>query len=232
MAMKIIFLPSSKETAIAVESPISAKKVLPDWYKKIPAFDSKNPQFNNGQILNNCLKMCMPFFDATTGGYIQRTWTDIHIGRDGELVTYTYAQGPAIITTRENPSISLTENYYPIEFVWQRQWSARLPKGYSLLITHPHNRLDLPFQTLSGLVDADSFYHTPVGNIPFFIQQGFQGFIPAGTPMYQMIPVKRDEWQSEVAAFDEDETFRLNHIMRRKFYGAYRSMFWHKKTYS
>jgi hypothetical protein len=223
--MKVIFLPSSKETAIVVEPPISAKKILPDWYKKIPPFDLKNPQ-------NIGLKMCMPFFDATTGGYIQRTWTDIYIKRESNLVSYTFAQGPTIIMAREKPSISLTENYYPIEFVWQRQWSARLPRGYSLLITHPHNRLDLPFHTLSGLVDADSFYHTPVGNIPFFIQQGFEGIIPAGTPMYQMIPVKRDNWDSKLLEFDEDETFRLNHIMRRKFYGAYRSMFWHKKTYT
>jgi len=222
---KITFTPSSKETAIVIEPPISAKKVLPEWYKKMPSFDSKNPQ-------NVGLKMCMPFFDATTGGYIQRTWTDIHIRLEGDLVSYTFAQGPTIMTAREKPSIVVTKNYYPIEFVWQRQWSARLPKGYSLLITHPHNRLDLPFHTLSGLVDADSFYHTSVGNIPFFIQQGFEGIIPAGTAMYQMIPVKRDDWQTEVVEFDEDETFRLNHIMRRKFYGAYRSMFWHKKTYT
>jgi len=223
--MKIIFLPSNKETAIVVEPPISAKKALPDWYKKIPPFDSKNPQNTN-------LKMCMPFFDATTGGYIQRTWTDIHIKCEDDLVSYTFAQGPTIMTAREKPSISLTNNYYSIEFVWQRQWSARLPRGYSLLITHPHNRLDLPFKTLSGLVDADSFYHTPVGNIPFFIEKSFEGIIPAGTPMYQMIPVKRDDWQTEIAEFDKNETFRLNHIMRRKFYGAYRSMFWHKKTYN
>jgi len=223
--MQIIFMPSSKESELVIEPPISAKKALPDWYKKIPPFDSKNLQ-------NIGLKMCMPFFDATTGGYIQRTWTDIHIKIEGNVVSYNFAQEPLIMSARETPSISLTEKYYPIEFVWQRQWSARLPKGYSLLITHPHNRLDLPFQTLSGLVDADAFYHTPVGNIPFFIEKGFEGIIPAGTPMYQMIPVKRDNWHTKLMPFNKDETFQRNHIMRRKFYGAYRSMFWHKKTYN
>lgn len=223
--MKIVFSPSSKMTSIVVEPPVSAKKALPDWYKKIPPFDAKHPQ-------NLGLKMCMPFFDATTGGYIQRTWTDIHIKAEGNLVSYAFAQEPEIMTLRENPSIPLTGKYYPIEFVWQRQWSVRLPKGYSLLVTHPHNRLDLPFHTLSGFVDADSFYHTPVGNIPFFIEHGFEGIIPAGTPMYQMIPIKRDDWDSELLQFNEDETLRLNHMMRRKFYGAYRSMFWQKKKYN
>jgi len=190
--MQIIFMPSSKEAELVIEPPISAKKALPDWYKKIPPFDSKNLQ-------NIGLKMCMPFFDATTGGYIQRTWTDIHIKIEGNVVSYNFAQEPLIMSARETPSISLTEKYYPIEFVWQRQWSARLPKGYSLLITHPHNRLDLPFQTLSGLVDA---------------------------------AVKRDNWHTKLMPFNKDETFQRNHIMRRKFYGAYRSMFWHKKTYN
>lgn len=230
--MKIVFVPSSKQVGSAIEPPTTAKKFLPDWYKKIPAFDSRNPEFKGNQLLGVGLKMCMPFFDATTGGYIQRTWTDIYIGLKDGIVSWATANEPSIMAVREKPSILLTDNYYPIEFVWQRQWSARLPKGYSLLITHPHNRLDLPFQTLSGLVDSDFFYHTPVGNIPFFIQKGFQGFIPAGTPMYQMIPVKRDDWQSQIAEYDEGETFRLNHIMKRKFYGAYRSMFWHKKNYN
>jgi hypothetical protein len=231
--MRIVFLPSTKESSLVIEPPVSAKKVVPDWYKKIPAFDSKNPEFDsNNEVAKVTLKMCMPFFDATTGGYIQRTWTDIHIKRNDNSVSYTFAQKPTIMEARDKTSIPVTDNFYPIEFIWKNQWNARLPKGYSLLVTHPHNRLDLPFQTLSGIVDADSFYHTAIGNIPFYIQKGFEGFIPAGTPMYQLIPVKRDDWQSEVAEYDEKETFRLNHIMARKFYGAYRSMFWHKKNYN
>jgi len=222
--MKIVFMPSSHEAGLVVEPPVPAKKMLPEWYKKSPAFNPKNP-------FDKTLKMCMPFFDAATGGYIQNTWTDIYIGLKDGNVSWATANEPSIMNVRPQPSIPLTDNYYPVEFVWQRQWSARLPKGYSLLITHPHNRLDLPFRTLSGVVDADSFYHTPVGNIPFFIEKGFQGFIPAGTPMYQMIPIKRNNWESQVVAFDKDETLKLNHIIKRKFYGAYRNMFWHKKTY-
>ena len=225
-------MPASEEVALTVEPPVSAKKMLPEWYKKIPALNTKNLQFFENKLVNVGLKECMPFFDATTGGYIQKTWTDIHIDCKDGIISYASAQNPTIMTIRKKPNINLSDDYYHNEFVWQRQWIARLPKGYSLLVTHPHNRLDLPFHTLSGLVDADSFYHTTIGGIPFYIKQGFQGIIPAGTPMYQMIPVKRDNWESEVKPFDENETFRLNHLMRRKFYGAYRSMFWHKKTYT
>ena len=229
--MEITFIPASKEVEMLTEGPIPAKKVVPDWYKKNPAFDSKNPQFENNQISNTSIKMCMPFFDATTGGYVQRTWTDIFIGKQNDSLIYHFAQLPQIMSHRDKVSVELSSSYYPIEYIWTRQWTAKLPKGYSLLITHPHNRLDLPFTTMSGLVDADEFFHTPVGNIPFYVREGFSGFIPAGTPMYQMIPVKRDNWTSKVEPFDEIKTTKLNYQMRRHFYGAYRNMFWNKKHY-
>lgn len=230
--MKIIFTPSSLDAELFVAPPLPAKKLLPEWYKDIPVFNVKNPKFENNELTNKTLKMCMPFFDASTGGYIQRTWTDIHIGLKDNVVSYNCASSPAIMGAREKISPRISNAYYPVEFVWQRQWTAKLPKGYSLLITHPHNRLDLPFQTMSGIVDSDTFYHTSIGNIPFFIHNGFEGFIPSGTPMFQMIPVKRDDWESEIQEFAEKETLKLDRIMRSKFYGAYRNMFWHKKNYN
>ena len=36
-------------------------------------------------------------------------------------------------------------------------WTIEAPQGYSLLFTHPVNRTDLPFTTITGLVDSDSF---------------------------------------------------------------------------
>lgn len=229
--MKIKFTPASKDVELLINPPMPAKQSIPEWFKKIPAFNPKKPSFQNNQIETN-LKMCMPFFDATTGGYIQKTWADIFIDIRDESVIYFNAISPDVMNHRTKKSIEVGDSYYPIEYIWQRQWSAKLPKGYSLLITHPHNRLDLPFTTLSGLVDSDAFYHTAVGNIPFYIKKGFQGLIPAGTPMYQMIPVKRDNWTSVIEPFDEIQSIKLNHQVRNRYYGAYRDMFWQKKTYN
>ena len=36
-------------------------------------------------------------------------------------------------------------------------WTIEAPEGYALLFTHPVNRFDLPFTTLSGLVDCDRY---------------------------------------------------------------------------
>ena len=40
-------------------------------------------------------------------------------------------------------------------------WTIEAPAGYSLLFTHPANRFDLPFTTLTGLVDCDRYHDIP-----------------------------------------------------------------------
>ena len=230
--MKIIFSPSTKEVEKLVEPPVPSKLVIPKWYKKSQPFDNKHIKFDNNKVVNTTLKMCMPFFDAMTGGYIQKTWTDIYIGIEDNDLKYSSALFPSIIGNRKSPNIKITDSYYPVEFIWHRQWTVKLPKGYSLLITHPHNRLDLPFTTLSGFIDSDVFYHTPIGNIPFFVHKNFQGIIPTGTPMYQMIPIKRDKWEKVVEQFDEEKWNLLNYKIRSKFFNGYKDLFWNKKQYN
>jgi hypothetical protein len=234
--MKITFTPAGEIAENVINPPVPAKSVIPEWYKKAPTTNLKNPEIyknDNSYIMDKTIKSCMPFLDALTGGYIQKTWTDIFVAqKEGQLVYYS-ATPPMIMNNREKVSIEIDSNvYYSVEYVWQSYWRAKLPKGYSLLITHPLNRLDLPFTTLSAIVDADSFNHTAVGNIPFFIRNGFQGFIPVGTPMYQMIPIKRDTWEQEIEPFNEREAFKKEHLMRSRFYNAYRDMFWQKKHYN
>jgi len=70
------------------------------------------------------------------------------------------------------------------------------------------------------------------GNYPFFLKKDFEGIIPAGTPMYQMIPVKRDSWQGESMPFDEIEATRMEYNIKRFFYGGYKKLHWVKKDYS
>jgi hypothetical protein len=70
-----------------------------------------------------------------------------------------------------------------------------------VLITSPLNRLDLPFRSLTAVIDADVFYHIlpdPMqggGNYPFYLNRGFEGIIPIGTPMCQYIPFKREKME-------------------------------------
>jgi hypothetical protein len=105
------------------------------------------------------------------------------------------------------------------------------PKGYSLLITHPLNRLDLPFTTLSAVVDADK-YPISDGSIPFFLKKDFYGIIKKGTPLFQVIPFKREEWDSEMS----EELFTEARVYSKKsrsiVSGFYKNFQWSKKTYT
>jgi hypothetical protein len=70
-------------------------------------------------------------------------------------------------------------------------WTIELEPGYSLFATHPVNRTDLPFRLLTGLVDADRFHDVGILFPGVWVEPGFQGVLPAGTPIAQCFPVWR-----------------------------------------
>jgi len=230
---EIHFLPKNLDAELLVDCPTPARKNIPDWFAKLPAFRSPDNKFEmdaEGKT-NTTAKLCMPLVDAFGMGYIQRTWTDIMIDIDSKgEVSYSFPGGPPIVNHREEPSYKMPSGFYPVEFLWQNQWIPKVPKGYSVLYTHPLNRNDLPFQTHSGVVDSDKYYYESAGNHPFFIKEGFTGIIPQGTPMFQIIPFKRDDWKS-VALPTQDTHEKLSMKTRQKFWGVYKDRFWTKKTF-
>lgn len=230
---KISFIPSSELSEIVVDSPLSSKKFIPEWYKKIVPINEKNISFNKDlDQINTNVKMCMPFFDALTCGYIQKTWSDILIKNYNGEVSFNFAVKPEIVKFRGRPNIPIDDRYYPYEFIFIQPWIPKLPKGYSALITHPFNRTDLPFHVLSGIVDYDVFHHVPGGNIPFYLKNNFEGIIPSGTPMYQIIPFKRESWINKKEKFDPIVSKKKEHLVMQNFINSYKNRFWFKKIYN
>ena len=69
------------------------------------------------------------------------------------------------------------------------------------MCTHPANRLDLPFRTVTGLVRADTyenFIHFPA----LWTDQDFSGVLPRGTPVAQCYPVPLERLEMEVATIE------------------------------
>ncbi len=226
----IVFYPKTKEAEFLVDKPVSSRLAAPEWLKNMPAFLENTFQVDDVGRAKVTAKMCLPFTDAFYSGYIQKTWCDIMIERsEDNSVQYRYSSSPVPIIHRDK-TIDIPEGYHDIEFAWKVQWIPRLPKGYSVLYTHPLNREDLPFTTLSGIVDADRFHHETDGNHPVYIKKEFSGVIPAGTPMFQIIPFKRDDWKASYQEFSEKDSIQ-SMITRKYFHSGYRKMFWSKKTY-
>ena len=200
--------------------PKTAKSVIPSWFKTIPALVE-------GEM---SVKRCVPILDAFTAGYVVVTDVDFMFdeqsGRFLENANYDNAISQHMDFQTEEMQID--KNLIPHPFKWINQWHLKAPKGYSLLITHPLNRTDLPFYSLTGIVDADK--HPVIINFPFFMKKGFSGLIPAGTPLVQIIPIKRDSWKLDV---DDQNTYFYKDFWRWDSQpGAmYKRKFWQRKDY-
>ena len=229
--MNIEFVPMTKEVEKIVPMPKPAKNYIPDWYKNVKLGKDKYIDSFGSLEFDGKMKKCVPFLDALTHGYIQESWTDIYVKNNNGTVEFAYAKGPEIIGVRDKISISVSNNFYPIEFIWRIQWMPKLPKGWSVILTSPYNRLDLPFRSLTGIIDSDHFYHGDSGNYPFYIQNGFEGIIPVGTPMYQIVPIKRENWRSSAMRFDEEDASKRVIDIKKYFVDGYRKAFWQKKSF-
>jgi hypothetical protein len=182
-----------------VKNPEPSKKHLPDWYKQIPNFynDEKKIRIKDGDTTNATVKACMPFLDAFLTGYTATLWQDLEVTRKNGLSILKWRTVPAVAGARgPNP-----HSTFPIplgcsneEFVWLSPFLIETIPSYDLLLTHPLNRHDLPFTTLSGIVAGEIL---GTGSFPFYLKEGFEGIIEKGTPIFQIIPIKRESWHSQ-----------------------------------
>lgn len=228
----IVFRPVSIDAEKYVTKPLPTKKYIPEWFKDTPRFE--NNEFKIiGHKANTTFKACMPFLDTFTTGYIQETHSDVYIDATEEnYVAYEYSSGPPVILDRK------TKNYYPriegfvgVELAWQQYWIPQMPNGYSMIYTHPLNRFELPFMSLTGIIDNDKFYMEIHANHPFYVRDKFKGIIPKGTPIYQMIPMKRDSWKSKFGFWDRDLQVKFTDI-RKVFLDGYKKLYWQKKDFN
>ena len=105
----------------------------------------------------------------------------------------------------------------PLKFI--NPWRIKVPAGYSVLFTHPLSRPDLPFTCFSGMVDCDRFDTTI--NFPFTLT-GTPGehHLPAGTPIAQLVPLRRDTLLKEpvARASTEAELAEQDAAKQRKYH--------------
>ena len=177
---------------------VPSKTVVPEWYKKIPKWKDKK-MFEVETGLNHTIKLCVPFLDSMTNGYVITLPFDVYVKDNNGSPFLTWALGADELcpTWREISNENIVPfGHYPLEYVWKTNVALTIPKGYSALFTHPLNRHDLPFTTLSGIFDGGLVMQSK-GSAPFFIKKGFEGIIPQGTPIAQLILFRQENWKSK-----------------------------------
>lgn len=188
-----------------IPKPVPARDVLPDWFKALPQRIDKQTKLRNSTV-----KRCMPMLDAFSVGWI------IPLAADVEIITNADGSG---LDWRTNYHVPLIENHghaqinapegpqHPANptppMKWINRWLIRMPAGYSALFVPPLNRPDPRFTVYSGMVDDTYMGHGAIEyiNFPFhFVQTGWTGIIPAGTPLVQLIPIKRSDLTAQHTA--------------------------------
>jgi hypothetical protein len=215
---------------VDIEQPKLASRLIPDWYKNTESYvnGERKPIGNGGSSAT--IKKCIPVFDAITAGYVIESPADVFVSIKNEGQWFEWSD-LGLISFHPIEQAPIYPNKKPFPYPkWNNPWSITTPKGYSTLFVQPFHRESV-FTILPGIVDTDQ-YTAPV-NFPFVINDpSFEGLIPKGTPIAQVIPFKRDSWAMELGTKKNFEAqVKITKRLQSKFFDRYKSMFWTKKEY-
>lgn len=210
---------------------VPIKTAFPEWYKKTEKFNGEK-KLTRLPLPHN-FKSCSPFNDSFCVGYMIPLPVDIGVEKSegGPVITWNDASVKflELRDSKTNEALPTPTGFSSNHYAWQTKYMIKIPKGYSALLTHPLNRFDLPFLTLSGIVDGEFILHP--GNVPVFFKEDFEGIIPAGTPIAQLILFKTEDWLSkkDKSILADGEIGNKQSINSAR--GWYKKNYWKKKRY-
>lgn len=238
----INFYPFNSAIEQFAPPPKPASKYVPEWYKDQSSLADmpKHESLMQG-FVGATIKKCMPVFDSMTAGYILGCPCDIYVdATNPEKLEWSVPRDLKMYQS-DLFSMHTPEQYqeYPIDkSLYHKQilrvlstWSVQTDKGYSTLFQQPFHSDNSPLWAFSGIVDTDAFVTD--GHFSFLVKKGFKGTIRQGTPLVQIIPFKREAWESTVMTSDDSEPIlkRQRLDLRSTFIHAYKTKYRAKKEY-
>ncbi len=212
-----------------IPKPFPSRKFLPKWYKDL------QPKLGSG-FEQSTIKRCPPFLDAMVVGWIIPLVADIHMisNEDCSELKWECKYAKPIIETHLPEQVNGGKHPKfpkpPIKFM--NYWSIKVPDGWSVLFVPPLNRDNDKFFCMSGLVDCDR-YEEFINFPGFWTKPNFNEILPAGTPLIQAIPIKRDNFDitSIMKPFNSEEVKEFSKIkLKRSVHEShYRDNCWIKK---
>lgn len=179
--------------------PVPARDGLPEWLRAMPMRVAV-PELG-GEI--RTVKHCPPFLDAMRTGFLMPLVADLRV----EAGVFSWDWDPPATALRRTTRAPISFHHAEqalgsplhdpeqVFLKFNNFWTIQVEPGWSLLVLHPINRPELPFQTLSGLVDADRFGRGLIHFPARWLDPSFEGVLARGTPVAQCIPVHRDGLQ-------------------------------------
>ncbi|MFZ0844486.1 MAG: hypothetical protein WAM62_01740 [Pseudolabrys sp.] len=194
--------------------PTPAVQGLPKWFKAMPqkAFSETADK----EVLT--IKKCPPVVDAMVYGFMIPLVADLKV-ENGEFSWEREVPPTAVakfscspIDFHDGAQVAGSPFFEDDRFIvkFNNFWTMQTPPGYSLLFTHPLNRIDLPFTTISGMVDTDLFPDNLVNFPARWHDENFSGVLPMGTPIAQCIPIKREIWRGRFEPMSPEQARKLS----------------------
>lgn len=219
---------TEKHLLNAIPKPLKANKMLPDYFKAIPPQNGSHPE-------HSTVKRCVPFLDAASSGYIIPLWCDVFVvARNGEL-SFDFPKG-LMMETSLSPHGGVQIKGHPLEktkygsipLKFHNPWIIETPENVSCLFTSPLNHMETRFKIIDGVVDTDTYYN----NINFpFLWTGEDGeyVIPQGTPLVQVIPFVRTDFEVSYGEIDVDRKTNTSAALSAVMRSGYKTKFHHKR---
>ena len=210
---------SCEDQSIIDHFPIKpANKVVPDWYKNLNTWNEQVPTIKN----------CMPVQDYITSGYIiQNTYEVV-------LTPLLGTQPEEYQVSGHNPTHIESHGYtqFPIDFEGKQKhyikiaqpWKIKTPMGYSCLFLQPFYHFEKRFKLFPSVVDTDN--HDITVHLPGVLLSNDPVTLEPNTPLMQVIPFKRDDWQMNMTVKQKSKG-----LLDYFFSGGYRRIFHKKKNY-
>jgi hypothetical protein len=223
MSKNINFRARSKTEFEIQLKPFPAVKQLPKWfteaspYSSLPGYPQDNKLHIRNREANATYKKCVPLLDGISAGYIIPLWADVQVEQNNGNAEIYWKTNYNVFALHGPPSreIPAPTGYDQVVYKYLNCWIPQTPKGYSCLIVSPIGYNDLPFEAVPAIVDTDRSTLDLV--FPMWVKSGFEGIVEKGTPMAQIIPFKRDDWDS---TFDHYEDGEYDNVIQEKNFNS------------
>lgn len=213
--MELIF--RRRAAHAGLPEPVLAASALPEWLRAMPA----TAESAAAGATVRTLKHCPPLIDAMGAGVLAPLAADVTVA--GGVLRWAseiapldgVSPSPIGAHTPEQAVGSPLDPGDGFIVKFMNFWAIEAPPGWSVLVTHPVNRLDLPFRTLTGLVDCDRFALGLVHFPALWTDPRFEGVLPRGTPVAQLVAVPRAQPTLRLAVLSDAETAKQDALRAR-----------------
>jgi hypothetical protein len=233
---EIEFVALNKYSFEVCPRPFPASRALPQWWKNaspyIKSFDNPDGKkiiVQNGES-NASFKKCTPMLDILSSGYIVPLWADVQVSNIGNLPSLTWRVKGAVFEEHSGQDFEIPDGYQKYQFKYLNPWIPKLPSGFSALIIPCPGYPNTPFRAMSAVIDYDKTPHPLLP--PVYLKENFEGIVEKGTPMFQIIPFKRNNWESSFSFLKDGELAALvDRDVKATIVNNYVKNFWEKKSY-